>query len=77
LSGHPLCRYCGLEGQVNAATLVDHFWPHRGDRGLFWDERFWVESCAPCHSGMKQSVERAGVPALLALSARIGLPPRG
>lgn len=74
---NPLCRYCDLEDFVNAAVLVDHFWPHRGDRALFWDSRFWISSCAECHSGMKQSTERAGVAALLALSARLGLPPRG
>jgi 5-methylcytosine-specific restriction protein A len=73
---NPLCRYCDLDGEVNAATLVDHFWPHRGDRELFWDSRFWIESCDGCHSGMKQATERAGEGALLALSARLGLPPK-
>jgi 5-methylcytosine-specific restriction protein A len=69
----PLCRYCELGDQVTAATLVDHFWPHRGDRDLFWRRDFWVSSCAACHSGMKQRVERAGRAALAALAARLGL----
>jgi hypothetical protein len=29
-----------LDGEVNAATLVDHFWPHRGNHEVFWDFRY-------------------------------------
>jgi 5-methylcytosine-specific restriction enzyme A len=72
----PLCRYCSLEGIVTEATCVDHFWPHRDDVDLFWDSRFWVSSCDHCHNSMKQSVERAGGSALMALAARLNLPPR-
>jgi len=75
-ASHPLCCYCELEGRVTAATLVDHFWPHKDDVDLFWDSRFWISSCDHCHSGMKQSVERAGVAALTELSIRLGLPER-
>lgn len=75
MAENALCRYCDLEGFVTIATLVDHFWPHRGDRVLFWRREFWVPSCAACHSGMKQRAERAGRSALLALAARLGLPP--
>lgn len=71
---NPLCRYCALEDRDTAATLVDHFWPHKGNRVLFWRREFWVPSCDGCHSGMKQSVERQGVAALTALAARLGLP---
>ena len=77
LCEHPLCRYCLLDKRLTSATLVDHFWPHRGDRGLFWRREFWVSSCARCHSGMKQAVERAGAAALVALAARLGLPLKG
>lgn len=73
LDASPLCRYCELRDQVVAASLVDHFWPHRGDRVLFWRRAFWVSSCASCHSGMKQAVERAGIAALTALAARLGI----
>jgi len=72
---HPLCVYCDLENRVTVATLVDHFWPHRGNRDLFWRREFWCSSCTACHSGMKQSVERQGTAALEALAARLGLPP--
>ena len=70
---HPLCVYCELDGRVVVATLVDHIWPHRGDRTLFWRREFWVSSCTQCHSGMKQAVERQGWAALLALAARLGI----
>lgn len=70
---NPLCAYCTLAGHVAAATLVDHFWPHRGDRALFWRREFWVPSCAECHSGMKQATERQGMTALLALAGRLGM----
>lgn len=70
-----LCRYCDMEDIITAAKLVDHFWPHRGNRELFWRREFWVPSCARCHSGMKQATERAGHAALMRLAARIGIPP--
>jgi 5-methylcytosine-specific restriction protein A len=73
LRNHPLCRYCDLEGFATAATLVDHFWPHRQDLALFWRREFWVASCAPCHCGMKQAVERAGRAALIELAGRLGI----
>lgn len=79
LKQHPLCRYCALEGYVTAATLVDHFWPHRQDVVLFWQREFWVASCAGCHSSMKQRTERAGLAALQDLAAQLGIaaPPQG
>ena len=70
-----LCRYCKLEGRIAAATVVDHLYPHRGDAALFWDERYWVSSCTPCHSGPKQAVEREGRAAIDALARRLGLQP--
>jgi 5-methylcytosine-specific restriction endonuclease McrA len=73
LREHPLCRYCELEGRVTPAMLVDHFYPHRGDRAVFWERRWWVSSCAPCHSGPKQAAERAGRTALDALARRLGI----
>lgn len=75
LSVEPLCRYCDLKGYVTAATLVDHFWPHNSDRVLFWRREFWISSCTPCHSGMKQATERAGLAAMTALASRLSLRP--
>ena len=70
---NPLCRYCDLDGIVTPASLVDHFWPHRGNRDLFWQRQFWIASCLGCHSSMKQAKEPAGVKAMDDLAARLGL----
>jgi 5-methylcytosine-specific restriction protein A len=77
LRAHPLCAYCALDGRTVAAGLVDHLYPHRGDRALFWERRNWVSSCKPCHDGFKQSVERRGLTALHDLAVRLGLPRMG
>ncbi|AMK19343.1 hypothetical protein [Sphingobium sp. MI1205] len=69
---HPLCEYCALEGKAEASTLVDHLYPHRVFDGVFWLVEWWVASCDPCHSGMKQAVERAGKAAIDALARRLG-----
>lgn len=73
---HPLCQYCELEGLTTATALTDHLYPHKGDQAVFWDRRYWVSSCKPCHDGMKQAVELRGTPALDALARRLGLEPR-
>ncbi len=72
LVDHPLCEYCDLDGVVTAASLVDHLYPHRRHANVFWIEGWWVASCTPCHSVMKQRVEQAGKPALDALARRLG-----
>jgi 5-methylcytosine-specific restriction protein A len=77
LHQHPLCGYCELAGDVTPATAVDHLYPHRGDRELFWKSCWWVSTCAACHSGFKQSIERRGRAALDALAHRLGRPGRG
>ena len=78
LADHPLCRYCetGAFGplRITGAALVDHLYPHRGDMELFWDRRWWVSSCTPCHSGPKQRTESAGLDALHRLATALGLP---
>lgn len=76
LQRHPLCAYCALNQVVTAATLVDHLYPHRGDRTLFWRREWWVSSCGSCHSGFKQQIERTGRSALDDLARRLGLAPR-
>lgn len=70
----PLCEYCALNGRVEPATLTDHLYPHRVYDGVFWVTDWWVASCAACHSGMKQGVERAGKAAIDALALRLGRP---
>ena len=57
LKAHPLCEYCKREGYDNAASLVDHKVPHRGDMKLFWDSKNWQSLCAPCHNSTKKKEE--------------------
>lgn len=56
-----LCRMCCEDGQVTAATVVDHIIPHEGDQALFWDETNWQPLCATHHSGAKQAEEGSGM----------------
>ena len=44
LVSHPLCAIC-----KEAATVVDHIIPHRGDGSLFWDYDNWQSLCKGCH----------------------------
>lgn len=50
LRKHPLCVLCEREGKVNAATLVDHIIPHKGDKELFWDRNNWQGLCEYHHN---------------------------
>lgn len=49
LARHPLCAQCAQSGQLEAATVVDHIVPHRGDMRLFWDQSNWQPLCKSCH----------------------------
>lgn len=49
LRAHPLCVHCERDGQVTAATVVDHITPHQGDMELFWDSSNWQPLCKRCH----------------------------
>ena len=75
LAANPLCIYCALSDIVTAASLVDHLYPHRGNRELFWLKRLWVPSCKPCHDSFKKQIELQGRAALDKLAQRLGLPP--
>lgn len=75
LSRHPTCVYCALiRGRVEAATCVDHLYPHHVYEGTFWRTDLWCASCAPCHASWKQGLERRGKPALDDLARRLGRP---
>ena len=50
LSHHPLCVHCLSRGITQAATVVDHVTPHRGDQTLFWDQTNWQPLCERCHN---------------------------
>ena len=45
----PLSADHGRQSEVVAAVVVDHIWPHKGDRALFWDRGNWQSLCKACH----------------------------
>ena len=62
LRAHPLCASC----QREPASELDHVAPHRGDAGLFWDQRNWQGLCRRCHarkSSGEARIYRAAAPA--------------
>jgi 5-methylcytosine-specific restriction protein A len=50
LNDHPLCATCLRNAAIEAATVVDHIVPHRGDKHLFWDRANWQPLCETCHN---------------------------
>ena len=61
LRAHPLCEMCrSRDGVVEAASVVDHRVPHRGDQDLFWDQSNWAPLCKRHHDSDKQAEERSG-----------------
>jgi 5-methylcytosine-specific restriction protein A len=56
---YPLCAKCESNGIVNAAEVVHHVHPHKGDYKLFYFSK--LESlCKHCHDGITQQQERYG-----------------
>lgn len=49
---------CGDEGQITAATVVDHIQPHKGDQALMWDWNNLQALCFHHHNSHKQREER-------------------
>lgn len=60
LRAQPLCFYCGQLGRVRAATVVDHFVPHRGDLALFYLPGNLRSACKACHDGIAAVKDRTG-----------------
>lgn len=58
LRTEPLCRYCRTMGRVEAATVVDHVRPHRGERDLAFDPDNLQSLCKPCHDRHAQAKDR-------------------
>ena len=50
LKEYPLCRHCEQRGRLEAAVLIDHIIPHKGDMDLFWDHNNWQPLCQECHN---------------------------
>lgn len=61
LQVNPLCCMCKQDGRIEAATVVDHIEPHRGDRKLFWDRKNWQPLCKTHHDSTKAKEEARGV----------------
>lgn len=59
LQANPLCVMCQAQGRVEAATVVDHITPHRGDQSLFWRRSNWQSLCVTHHSRDKQREEQS------------------
>lgn len=57
LRENPLCADCLERGRTEAATLVDHIIPHRGDMTIFWDKTNLQGLCVQCH-GRKTAAGR-------------------
>ena len=60
LAREPLCRFHVKQGQIVAATVVDHIRPHRGDPALLYDPNNLQSLCVTCHSAVKQAEEKSG-----------------
>ena len=55
LTLNPLCVSCQGEGVIEAAAVVDHVEPHRGDLEKFWTESNWQALCKRCHDSKTAS----------------------
>lgn len=57
LTSFPLCRMCLESDVVEAATVVDHVKPHKGDEEMFFDPTNLQSLCAPHHDRDKALME--------------------
>lgn len=53
LKDNPKCKRCD-----QAATIVDHVQPHKGNQALFWNRANWQPLCRTHHNSAKQAEER-------------------
>lgn len=75
IAKHPLCAIAGLEGRAVAAEVVDHWYPHRGLKWLFWTRALWVPMTKAWHDEAKQRLEARGEAALDEMGMQLGLTP--
>ena len=47
---NPLCEVCLKKGITEAAEVVDHIKPHKGDMSLFWNVENWQSMSIRCHN---------------------------
>ena len=75
LAKHPLCVCCAAHGVVNAARVLDHVEPHKGDKAKFWNSSMWQGLCEWCDKSLKRPIEndwvaRGGPVAVLHLNRK-------
>ncbi|HAE26534.1 MULTISPECIES: hypothetical protein [Hyphomonas] len=75
LNKHPLCAIHQLEGRLVASEVVDHWYPHRGLKWLFWTRALWVPMTKAWHDEVKQRLEARGEAALDEMAMQLGLTP--
>lgn len=61
LTKSPICCYCEKQGRIEAATVVDHIKPHKGDEILFYNPRNLQSMCKQHHDSTKAREENKGV----------------
>jgi 5-methylcytosine-specific restriction endonuclease McrA len=61
LQSSPLCALCEAQGITQAATIVDHVKPHRGNKELFFNAANLQSLCKPCHDKHKRIKELRGI----------------
>lgn len=61
LAKEPFCEKCERQGRTEAATVVDHKAPHKGNENLFFDPRNLQSMCKPHHDSSKKREENRGV----------------
>ncbi len=62
---NPLCLGCAAVGRFEAAFVVDHIRPHKGDQKLFWSRSNWQACCKWHHDTVKQRIEAQWVRGLV------------
>ena len=58
LDDNPLCADHFKRKLIEAATVVDHIIPHKGDQTLFWDQTNWQPLCKSCHDRKTATEDR-------------------
>ncbi len=64
LQAEPLCKFCLEQGRTEAATVVDHIKPHKGNQELFFDSENLQSLCKIHHDAAKAKAENRGVEAI-------------
>lgn len=60
LDENPLCVDHFKRKLIEAATVVDHIIPHKGDQALFWDKNNWQPLCKQCHDRKTATEDKGG-----------------